>query len=146
MTAGPLTPVAALMVREGARAPEVGDILQIATATPDGVVQYTWIPPPQSQFTITTVKVANFTASIFERVLYDPTAGTFTILAPPNPVAGNRFGIKNVSADVTAITVGGNGNNIENPTVSFALAGSFLLGSDGIGVEFEFSGSVWLVP
>ena len=58
---------------------------------------------------------------------------------------GDRWGVKNRTADVTAVTIAGNGSNIEDPTVSFALAASFSLVGDGAAVEWEFDGTQWLV-
>ena len=84
------------------------------------------------------------TSQTGERVLYDPSGGTFTINAPAAPSLGARFGVKNRTADTTVVTISGNGNNIENPTASFALAASFTLTGDGISAEWEFDGTQWL--
>lgn len=89
--------------------------------------------------------VATDTADAGERMIYDPTAGTFQISAPASPVMGTRWATKNRSADLTSITISGNGLNIENPTASFSLAATFLLSGDGISVEWEYDGTQWLV-
>jgi hypothetical protein len=89
--------------------------------------------------------IASDTADSGERMIYDPTAGTFTLTAPSGPSIGDRWGVKNRSSDVTAITIAGNGNNIEDPTVSFALAATFSLVGDGAAVEWEYDGTQWLV-
>lgn len=85
------------------------------------------------------------TADSGERVLYDPSGGTFTINAPASPTIGDHWAVKNVTSDVTTITINGNGNNIEDPTVSFSPAASFSLSGDGISIEWEFDGVQWLV-
>lgn len=43
MTAGPLSYFASFMVREGSRAPGIGDVLQIVASSPDGVLQAEWL-------------------------------------------------------------------------------------------------------
>lgn len=92
-----------------------------------------------------TVVIALTTATLGQIVRYDPTAGTFTINAPAAPATGDKFGVKNQSADLTAITINGNGNMIENPLASFALLASFATFSgDGIAVEWVFDGTEWL--
>ena len=92
-----------------------------------------------------TAIVATDTADVGERMIYDPSGGTFTLNAPASPSIGDRWGVKNRTTDTTAITVSGNGSNIEDPTASFALAASFSLTGDGIGVEWEYDGTQWLV-
>lgn len=89
---------------------------------------------------------ANETGQVWTRIYYDPTAGTFQLDAPALKQIGDRWGVKNVSADVTGITISGNGSNIEDPTASYALAGSFSLVGDGIGAEWEWDGNAWIVP
>lgn len=88
---------------------------------------------------------ALFTAIVFQRVPYDPSGGTFTINAPAAPVQGDRWGVKNETANLTIVTINGNGNNIEDPTASFALAANFTLSGDGIAAEWEFDGTNWVV-
>jgi len=85
------------------------------------------------------------TADAGERMVYDPTGGTFQIDAPASPVMGTRWAVKNRSASATAVTISGNGSNIEDPTASFALAASFSLSGDGIAAEWEYDGTQWLV-
>jgi len=84
-------------------------------------------------------------ADTSERVLYDPSGGTFTIRAPATPTISDHWAVKNFSASLTAITISGNGSNIEDPTISFALAASFSLSGDGIAVEWEYDGTQWVV-
>lgn len=90
--------------------------------------------------------IGPITAVVFQRIPYDPSGGTFQIDAPLAPVRGDRWGVKNETANLTAVTISGNGNNIEDPTVSFSVAASFSLSGDGIGVEWEFNGTNWVTP
>ena len=85
------------------------------------------------------------TSVVGARVIYDPTGGTFQINAPAAPTAGNRFGVKNASASITGVTLSGNGANIEDPTVAFALAASYSLSGNGVAVTWEYDGVAWLV-
>lgn len=85
------------------------------------------------------------TADPGERMIYDAGSGPFQLNAPASPVMGTRWGIKNLSNSVTAITVSGNGSNIEDPLVSFVLAATFSLAGDGISVEWEYDGTQWVV-
>jgi hypothetical protein len=92
-----------------------------------------------------TAIVATDTADAGERMVFDPTGGTFTLNAPASPSIGDRWGVKNRSANTTAVTIAGNGSNIEDPTSSYAVAASFSLSGDGIAVEWEYDGTQWLV-
>ena len=83
------------------------------------------------------------TANLSERIVYDPSGGTFTLNAPASPVIGSRWAVKNRSSDITAITISGNGSDIENPTASYTLAASFSLSGDGISTEWEYDGTQW---
>lgn len=99
-----------------------------------------------SRFTYPSSTVTtNHTALLWQRVTFDPTGGTFTVSAPPSASAGDQWAVKNVSADVTGVTIDGNGSNIEDPTSSFSLAASFTLSGDGISVVWEYDGTQWLV-
>jgi len=100
--------------------------------------------PSVSKISNGTAITATDTAEAGERVLYNPTGGTFQISAPASPVIGTRFAVKNRSASVVAVTISGNGNDIEDPTASFAVAASFTLAGDGIAAEWEFDGTDWL--
>jgi hypothetical protein len=87
-----------------------------------------------------------YTAHEGEYVLYNPTGGTFQIDAPASPVKGDRFGIKNVTTNATAMTIDGNANNIEDP-IGGAIGASFGTGASGslISVIWVFDGTNWLV-
>ena len=92
-----------------------------------------------------TAVTTTYTANAGERVLYDPTGGTFQINAPAAPTIGVHWAVKNRSVSLTAITISGNGSNTEDPTISFALAASFSLSGNGIAVEWEYDGTQWVV-
>ena len=68
-----------------------------------------------------------------------------TFAAPAAPSLGDRWGLKNRSDDTQDVIVSGNGNDIEDPLASCAVAASFTLSGDGISVEWEFDGTQWLV-
>lgn len=99
----------------------------------------------KSRLEPTSTKVANYTALVFENVLYDASGGTFTVDAPASPLRGDLFGIKNVTSDITSITVDGNSNNIEDPRTSFSTSATVSVGVDGIGILWQYSGTEWLV-
>ncbi|NIM50438.1 MAG: hypothetical protein GTO22_14510 [Gemmatimonadales bacterium] len=98
----------------------------------------------------TDIKTANHTASVGELVMYDTSAGTFTITAPATPSNGDRFGVKNADPDFSvAVTIDGNSTNIENPNAAFDVSSitSFDVAVDGLGVEWVYSSaaSAWVV-
>jgi hypothetical protein len=78
-------------------------------------------------------------------MIYDPTGGTFQLNASASPTMGDRWAVKNRSSSATAITIDGNGVDIEDPTSSFTLAANFSLSGDGISVEWEYDGTQWVV-
>ena len=99
---------------------------------------------PGVQITNSSAITSTDTADVNERVLYDPSGGTFTINAPASPSLGDKFAVKNRTSDLTGVTISGNGSNIEDPTSSFALAASFSLVGDGVAAEWEYDGTAWL--
>jgi len=98
-----------------------------------------------ARFSPSAVITGAHTAGPFERVRFDPSGGTFTIMAPPSPTPGDRWGVKNVTADATAITIDGNGTSIEDSAAGFSVGASFSLGGAGVAVEWEFDTSAWVV-
>jgi hypothetical protein len=90
-----------------------------------------------------TVVTANTTVATGFRQFYDPTAGTFTLSAPAAPIVGQVFGVKNVSASVTNVTISGNGNTIVNP-VAKTVGASFTFGGAYAGCDFQFDGTKWV--
>lgn len=93
---------------------------------------------------LTGLKVANYTAVALDLVIYDPSGGTFTIDAPAAPATGTRWALKNVTTDVTGITVDGNGNNIENPSAG-AFVASYSLAGALVSVDYIYDGTNWVV-
>lgn len=87
--------------------------------------------------------VAAHTAIPFQRVTFDPSGGTFQIDMPASPIFGDRVGVKNVTASVTAVTVSGNGANIENPASLGTAAASVSVGGAGVFATWEFDGTRW---
>lgn len=109
-----------------------------------------WAAAPAGLTPLTgAAKTAGFTASAGDFVRYDPSAGTFTLIAPASPSNGDRWAVKNVTADTTAITVDGNSNDIENPNGPFNITSftSFDIGVEGLAIEWVFSSAdtAWLV-
>lgn len=91
-----------------------------------------------------SVQTSTVTATHGRLVLYDPSGGTFTINAPASPSAGDRWAMKNVTVDTTAVTVSGNGNNIEDPNTSTFLA-SYSLAVALASIDYIFDGTNWLI-
>lgn len=77
------------------------------------------------------------------RQFYDPSGGTFTLNAPAAPVVGDVFGVKNVTTDVTAVTISGNGANIVDP-VAKTLGASFSFSGAYAGCDFQYDGTEWV--
>jgi len=101
--------------------------------------------PSVSKISNGTSITATDTADAGERMIYDPTGGTFQLNAPASPVMGTRWATKNRSASVVAVTISGNGSDIEDPTATFALAATFSLSGDGVSIEWEYDGTQWVV-
>ena len=98
-----------------------------------------------SGVSVATPITANHTAGAFERVLYNPSGGTFQIDAPSSPLKYDRFAVKNIGTSATTVTISGNLNNIEDPGTPGTYAASFSLGGAGIVHEWEFDGTVWIM-
>lgn len=145
MVDGPLAPVATLSVREGDRAPQVGQILQVVAPTSEGITQAEWLAGGVARWTVSAVQApgANYTAAAFELVRYIAAEAT-QISAPPNPVVGDRFGAKNVSDNLNFTQILGNGNNLESPQNTFALGSPIFLAGDSVAGEWIYSGTEWL--
>ena len=136
------------LVRETPVLPNPGSTMQLLRGTPisaDGLFRLFDPIGDAGPASITngTAVTATDTANLGERMLYDPSGGTFTLNAPASPAIGNRWAVKNRSSDITAITISGNGSSIEDPTSSFSLAASFSLSGDGISTEWEYDGTQW---
>ncbi len=136
------------LVRETPVLPNPGSTMQLLRGTPipaDGLFRLFDPIGDAGPASITngTAVTATDTANLGERMLYDPSGGTFTLNAPASPVIGSRWAVKNRSTSIVAITIGGNGSSIEDPTSSFSLAASFSLSGDGISTEWEYDGTQW---
>lgn len=94
---------------------------------------------------ISATVIANYTSAAFERVLVNPSGGTFTVSAPASPVTGDRFGVRNVTSNTTALTLSGNGKNIENPSDPSKYGATFTFGGPGWGFDWEYDGTNWNV-
>lgn len=75
---------------------------------------------------------------------YDPSGGSYRIEAPASVIINDLFGVKNVTADLTAVEIFGNGNNIEPISTSTRVA-LFNLVGDGVSVIWKFDGTDWLI-
>jgi hypothetical protein len=54
--------------------------------------------------------------------------------------------VKNLTTDVTTITVSGNGNSIEDPGALGTVAATVAaLGGAGVGATWEYNGTDWRV-
>ena len=84
------------------------------------------------------------TATVLDFVKYDASGGTFQINAPASPSADDRFGIKNAVGDETAITLSGNGSNIEDPG-TFALSSSVSVSGPGVSLIYQYDGTSWFI-
>ena len=95
--------------------------------------------------TLSTLKTANYTALAGERVIYDPSGGTFTITAPGSPATGASFGVKNTKKDITQITIDGNSNDIEDPIAEDFASTTFLLGVSLVSLVWVYDGTNWVL-
>jgi len=92
----------------------------------------------------TTTLTTPATLAIGDYQRYDPSGGTFQIDMPAGPTRGEMVGIKNVTSSATAITLDGNGNDVEDPT-TFSLGASASVSGDGIGLLYQYDGTQWLL-
>lgn len=66
----------------------------------------------------------------------DPTAGPYTLDLPPAPETGDTVCVRNVTASTTAVTIDGNGNNIEG-------AGTLAFSGGYTTAVLVFDGTEW---
>ncbi len=91
------------------------------------------------------IKTGAYTAALNEQVRYDASGGAFQIDAPGSPSRDDTFGIKNDhDTDTTAITVDGNGSDIEGPSGG-AAASSQSIGLQNVSVIWRYDGTEWLI-
>jgi hypothetical protein len=96
--------------------------------------------PSLVALTPTATKTGTYTAASGEIVCYNASGGTFSVRAPASPSDRAWFTIKEVAGSSTAITVDGNGANIDRAaTMQFGVA-------DGsITLQYSSTHSRWLV-
>lgn len=126
-----------------------GNVMRLSTASlnPEsagGLTLGTSSLPWGNLLVFTSLKTANYTATAGQRVPYDASGGTFTLTAPASPSQGERWAVKETADDATAITIAGNGSNIEDP-VGGTVGASFSLGLAYVSVEWEYDGTAWRV-
>jgi len=93
----------------------------------------------------TTVETTTFTAAVNTKRSYDASTFAGQINLPDSPSNGDEVILKNQSSSTANVTVSGNGNNLEDPSVSFSLGATGTLSGDGASFTFSFDGTQWLV-
>lgn len=127
----------------GAAPPTTGQVLTATNAT-----TATWQTPSGGGGGVTlATAVATSTTTVASSKIqdYDATGGTFTLNAPAAPSRGAMFGIKEAAGLTTAVTVSGNGSNIENPLTGLAGSASFSLGAAFVSLLWVYDGTRWLI-
>lgn len=76
----------------------------------------------QTAFTVTDTKTSAYDAASWELVCYDATGGAFQINLPSAPTVGDRVEFAEVGASANTLTVGRNGNDIENVAADVTIA------------------------
>lgn len=89
----------------------------------------------------TSIVTSDTTAGPRELVRYDASGGPFTISAPPTPTRGDFWAIKNMLNAADAVTISGNGNDIESAT---GFAASFTLAAALAQRIYVFDGTQWV--
>lgn len=91
----------------------------------------------------TEVKNADYTAVGDDVVLYDASSGTFILKCPVSPTQGMRVRFKETAGDTTAVTINGNGSNVEKPAngvlASFSFAAQYGL------LSYVYTNGTWLL-
>lgn len=99
------------------------------------------VAPPK----FTATKSSNYTASSNEHVKYDPSGPTFTLTMPSSPSTNDQVGIKNVTTDIGAITLAGNGNNVEDPAAPGSTSSSVSVAGAGVSLVYQYDGTAWWI-
>jgi len=87
------------------------------------------------------VKVGNYTANSFEKILADTSGGSFTVTLPASPIAGDQVTVAD-NADTWGannLTIDRNGQTIEG------LAQDLVCDINSISVQLVYDGSTWSV-
>lgn len=81
----------------------------------------------QQAFTVTATKTTTYTAASWELVPYDASGGAFQINLPGSPTVGDRVEFAEVGASANVLTIGRNGNDIENAAsdITVGIAATF---------------------
>jgi len=91
---------------------------------------------------VTDIKTVNYQIVAYELVLYDASAGTFTLTFPANPTHGEVVGIKNINDGPNIITLA-SAFNVE--TTVGLVSTSFTTRQEFLSVEwvFDLTNSIW---
>ena len=86
-------------------------------------------------------KTADYTASNLEGVLADTSGGAFTVTLPASPIVGAQVVIADSGGafDTNNCIAGANGSTIEG------IAADLTLNTNGVSVQFVYSGTTWEV-
>jgi hypothetical protein len=89
-----------------------------------------------SAFVTTAVQTSNYVASAFDVVLVDPSGGSFTVFLPAAPTKDDIVIYVNTTLDTTAISLSGNGNNVNR-------VAALTLQDPEQFAQFIFDGTAW---
>lgn len=138
----PITSTAPLEVRPSPASPTFQEVQALDPTTADALctkryVDFTWDG---------TVHVAAFSASNREAYRYDPSGGGFTISLPASPANGDTVILKNVTTDVTSVTINGGANNVEDPATPGSIISTTESASGaGLSLRYSYDGTQWLL-
>ena len=141
----PITSTAPLEVRPSPASPTFQEVQALDPTTADALctkryVDFTWDTP---------TKTATFTASNREAYAYDPSGGSFQInllTSGPGPNNGDTVLLKNVTTDVTSVTINGGAFNVEDPANPGSIVSTTEAASGaGLTLQYSFDGTQWLL-
>lgn len=107
--------------------------------------------PSGSSLITTTVKNDTndgpvYTSPSAERVLFDPASAVgFTVRPQGAPAKDELWSTKNVTVSANTMTINGNGNNIENPSIPGSFPTSFIFAAAGFGFDWQYDGTMWIL-
>ena len=93
----------------------------------------------------TSTKSGSYTAVTGDFVKFDPSGGTFTLTAPSSPAVNDRIGLKNVTTSSLAITISGNGNDIEDAAAPGSGSLSVSMSGPGVSLIYQYDGTQWWI-
>jgi len=105
----------------------------------DGTVANS-LPP-----SFTGLKTGAYTAVAGERVKFDPSGGTFPLDFPAFPAPDTIVSFKNCSTSTTAITLDGNGSNVEDPASPGGGSATVSMSGAGAGLDYQYDGTQWWI-